>query len=91
MKKLVVSATLALLMPFTAAVYAADAPQDKADIEKMALQFEKKAEEDAKNELKRLVQEETLKKDLAAARGQQGGNQEAAPAKAANEAVPVKK
>lgn len=41
MKKLVVSATLALLMPFTAAVYAADAPQDKADIEKMALQFEK--------------------------------------------------
>ena len=78
MKKLLLAATIALLMPFTTTLYAADAPQ--SNVEKMGLEFEKKAEEDAKNELKRLVQDEALKKDLAAARGDQGDNQAASPA-----------
>ncbi|MCI5126185.1 MAG: hypothetical protein D3925_17350 [Candidatus Electrothrix sp. AR5] len=79
MKKLFLTAIIALLMPFITTLYAAG-PPNQADLEKMALEFEKKAEEDAKNELKRLVQNEALKKDLAAARGSQGDNQTLSPA-----------
>ena len=79
MKKLLLAATIALLMPFTATLYAADTSPNNIDLEKMGLEFEKKAEEDAKNELKRLVHDDTLKKDLATARGSQGDNQATAP------------
>ncbi|MCI5139748.1 MAG: hypothetical protein D3922_15365, partial [Candidatus Electrothrix sp. AR1] len=83
MKKLFLAAplavTFALLMSFTATLQAADTPNNNVDLDKMALEFEKRAEEDAKNELKRLVNDDTLKKDLAAARGSQGDNQAAAP------------
>ena len=75
MKKLFFAATVSLLMPFTAVLHAADIPQNNAEVEKMALEFEKRAEEDSKNELKRLVQDEALKKDLATARGQQESTQ----------------
>ena len=87
MKKLLLAATIALLMPFTTALYAADAPQSGVDLEKMALEFEKKAEKDSKDELKGLVHDEALKKDLAAARGSQGDNQAAAPASEKKEAA----
>jgi len=91
MKKLFLAApfavTLALLMPFTATLHAADTPQSNGDLEKMALEFEKRAEEDAKNELKRMVKDEALKKDLAAARGSQGDNQAAAPVSEKKEAA----
>ncbi len=87
MKKLLLAATIALLMPFTATLHAADIPKNSVDLEKMALEFEKKAEEDSKNELKGMVKEEALKKDLAAARGSQGDNQAAAPANEKKEAA----
>jgi hypothetical protein len=79
MKKLFLAATIALIMPFTTTLYAAG-PPNQADLEKMALEFEKKAEEDSKNELKELVMDEVLKKELAAARGSQGDNQAISPA-----------
>jgi hypothetical protein len=75
MKKLFFAATIALAMAFTATLHAADTPQNNVDVEKMALEFEKKAEEDSKNELKGLVLDEVLKKDIAAARGQREGTQ----------------
>ena len=87
MKRLLLAATIALLMPFTTTLYAADTPQSNVDLEKMGLEFEKKAEEDAKNELKGLVKDEALKKDLAAARGSQGDNQAASPASEKKEAA----
>jgi len=72
MKKLFLAAALALLMPCTISVYAADAPPTKADLEKEFLKFEKKAEKDSKDELKGLVSEDVLKKELKEAREQQG-------------------
>ncbi|MCW5212028.1 hypothetical protein VU04_03870 [Desulfobulbus sp. TB] len=84
MKKLLLAGTVALLMPFTTTLYAANIANTvnminttgttdtaKPDLDEIGRRFEKKAEMEAKEELKRLVQENELKKDLAASRGTQ--------------------
>jgi hypothetical protein len=76
MKKLFLAAplavTLALLMPFTAALYAAEIPETTPEMKEILLKYGSQAEKDSKAELEKLVQEEMLKKNLEAAREQQG-------------------
>lgn len=97
MKKLLLAGTVALLMPFTTTLYAANIANmantintstatsntagttdtAKPDLDAIGLRFEKRAEMDAKEELKRLVQVNELKKDLAASRGTQPNDTQA--------------
>jgi len=73
MKKLFLAATIALFMSCTGTVYAANEPQP--DMEQILLKYGNKAEEDSKKELKELVQDEVLKKNLEAARKEQQNDQ----------------
>ncbi len=73
MKKIFLAARIALLMSFTGAVYAANAPQP--DMEQILLKYGDEAEEASKKELKKLVQDEVLKKNLDAARKEQQNDQ----------------
>ncbi len=76
MKKIFLAATIALitlLISLTGAVYAVNAPQP--DMEQILLKYGNKAEQDSKEELKKLVQDEVLKKNLDAARKEQQNDQ----------------
>jgi hypothetical protein len=69
MKKLFLAVTITLLTPCTGTLYAADTPQP--DMEQILLKYGNKAEEESKKELKELVQDKELKKNLEAARKDQ--------------------
>ena len=82
MKKLFIAAAIALLVPFSTVLYAADEQKNQGELEKNSRQLEARAEQDSKNELKELIGGDILKKDLEAAREQQKGNKQGAPPEA---------
>lgn len=69
MKPLFLAANIALIMSFTAALYAVEIPEDvKPEMKEILLKYGNQAEEQSKEELKKLIEDEMLKKNLEAVR-----------------------
>ena len=79
MKKLFLAANTALIMSFAATLYAVEIPDVKPEMKEILLKYGNQAEEQSKEELKKLIEDEMLKKNLEAVRKAQSGDSSDVP------------